>query len=212
MKEGKNINVVLNGTDTNKKAFNKKDIFVQYGIPKTNTIMLCIGNITTNKNQIQIVRAYHQIKQELRKTLTILFLGNEVDGGEVRNEIKKLQYEDNLILCGFVDRENMPDYFLKCSLNLFPSLNDGFGLPIIEGFVHGVPALACSDIDAIEDLYSEQAMILVEERNDKAFAETIEQAMLKNWDNVKIKTYGNKFSLERMVQEYHKIFEEKIGK
>lgn len=210
LNKGDNIHVILNGTNTEEKKTSRVNIFEKYNIPKNNIIMLCIGNITKNKNQMQIVRSYHLLEESIRNNITVLFLGHEVDGGEVRNKIEQLGYNKNLILCGFVDRNEMVDYFLTARVNLFPSLNDGFGLPIIEGFVYGIPTVAFNDIDAIQDIYSPDAMLLVEKREDKFLAMTMVEAMQKSWDENIIKTHGKKFSIEETAEGYKHIFLKKM--
>lgn len=210
LNKGDNIHVILNGTNTEEKKISQVNLFEKYNIPKNNVIMLCIGNITKNKNQMQIVRAYHLLEETIKKNITVLFLGHEVDGGEVRNKIEQLGYNKNLIMCGFVDRNEMTDYFLTAKVNLFPSLNDGFGLPIIEGFVYGIPTVAYNDIDAIQDVYSSDAMLLVEKREDKFFAKTMVEAIERSWDENLIKAHGKKFSIKKAAEGYKHIFLKKM--
>ena len=210
LNKGENIHVILNGTNTEEKKRSQVNLFEKYNIPKNNVIMLCIGNITKNKNQMQVVRSYHLLEESIKNNITVLFLGHEVDGGEVRNKIEQLGYNKNLILCGFVDRNEMADYFLTARVNLFPSLNDGFGLPIIEGFVYGIPTVTFDDIDAIQDIYSPDAMLLVKKREDKSFAMTMVEAMEKSWDENIIKTHGKKFSIEATAEGYKHIFLKKM--
>ena len=51
---------------------------------------------------------------------------------EVRKKIAEYQLHKNVILGGFNDR--MDIFWKFCDVNLFLSLNDGFGLPIVEGY------------------------------------------------------------------------------
>lgn len=210
LNKGDNIHVILNGTNTEEKKAGHINLFEKYNIPKNNVIMLCIGNITKNKNQMQVVRSYHLLEESIKKNITILFLGHEVDGGEVRNKIEELGYNKNLILCGFVDRNEMADYFLTARINLFPSLNDGFGLPIIEGFIYGIPSVAFDDIDAIQDVYSPDAMLLVKKREDNFFAMSMEEAIEKSWDKKIIKAHGKMFAIEKTAEGYKRTFLEKM--
>ena len=211
LEHGNNIKVILNGTGIKKDVQCSNNVIERHEIPPDKSVLLCIGNITDNKNQIQVVRAYNLLKKEIKDKVVVLFLGNEVDGGKVRAEIKRMGCEENLILCGFVERKEMSSY-LECSmLNLFPSLNDGFGLPIIECFMYGVPTLAFSDLDAVIDVYKEECMMLVEKRDDALFAEKMEKALQKKWDKKVIESYGKKFSIEEMTRQYQKLYYGEIG-
>ena len=43
----------------------------------------------------------------------------------------------------------------------------GFGLPIVEGYMHGVPCVTFEDLDATQDLYYPEAMLKVKDRSNE---------------------------------------------
>jgi glycosyltransferase involved in cell wall biosynthesis len=212
LQHGNNITVIPNGTDikTDRRIF--ENIRQKYKIPNGQFIAISVGNITTNKNQIQIVRAYDLLPETIKSKLTILFPGKEVDNGEMRNLIDKKGYANNLILCGFVEREALADYYRIADINLFVSLNDGFGLPIIEGYTYGIPAVMFGDLDAIEDLYYTEALLLAEGRTDLDLANAIEAALRKKWDRKQILLFSENFSLSDMARKYHVFFTEALNR
>lgn len=212
LQQGENIHVILNGTNFSNDGLPVQDIRKKYEIPDGQYVAISVGNITVNKNQIQIVRAYDMLPRRIKEKLTILFPGREVDSGEMRKLIAEKGYERNLILCGFVEREEMADYYRCADVNLFVSLNDGFGLPIIEGYVYGLPAVTFSDLDAIEDLFCPNALVLSKGRSDRDLADAIEMALIKKWDRQDIMLFSRHFTLKDMARKYHAFFTEVLKK
>lgn len=208
LKNGANIKVITNGTKIDLSSISRVNIREKYNIPKDNKIIVCVGNISNRKNQIQIIEAYNSISREIRKKATILFLGNDGLEGKLHNRVRELSLEKNFVFCGFVDKQNVPSYFEQANLNIVTSLDEGFGLSIIESFVFGVPTVTFSDLDAVDDLYNENAMFLVNNRRNKALAQGIEKALNTNWNKEWIQEYSKRFSLEKMAEEYHKCYYE----
>ncbi|MBR5315113.1 MAG: glycosyltransferase family 4 protein [Clostridia bacterium] len=208
LKNGDNISVIPNGTAM-RPADSEFQIDVRnaHNIGEDQFIAVCVGNITPNKNQVQVVHSYKLLPEEVRNRLTVLFLGRECDKGQLRELIKSSGYENSLIFCDFVSRDKIGDYYHVANINLFPSLNDGFGLPIVEAFIHGIPTVSFADLDAIEDVYHASAMRLSCERTDKAYAEAIVSALDTVWDWSFIQQWGNRFSLQKTALNYHDFFE-----
>jgi len=206
LKSGENIKVITNGTNVNLEVHSSINVRKTYNIPNSNKIIVCLGNISENKNQIQIVEAINSLPKEISRRITVLFLGNDGLNGMLEKRVKELNLEKNFVFCGFVEKQEIPSYFKEADLNVVASLNEGFGLSMIEGFVYGVPTVTFSDLDAIEDIYNDKAMMLVHERNQEALAESIQKALKKDWDKKWIKDYSKQFSLDKMAQKYHRLY------
>lgn len=172
-------------------------------------ILSYVGNITANKNQIALVAAMKEMRDE---GIIAVLAGREADDGTVRNFVIANQLQNCVLLTGFCNE--MSSIWENVDLNIFVSKNDGFGLSIIEGNMYGVPCVACDDLDAIPDVYDENAMILCNERTDDALASTTESALQKKWDAEWVMSYSNKFSLhqmgERYIALYKKVIQENI--
>ena len=91
--------------------------------------------------------------------------------------MRNINYIKNVILGGFNDR--MDIFWKFCDVNLFLSLNDGFGLPIVEGYMHGVPCVTFEDLDATQDLYYPEAMLKVKDRSNESVTDTLKIALDK---------------------------------
>lgn len=200
------FHVVTNGTDVADKICDAVDIRQKYAIGINKKIMLCVGNLSKNKNQMQVVKAYSMLPKEIQSRLCIMFLGRGGISDEVERKIYELGLVDDLILCGNISRDEIGLYYKQADYTVLASASEGFGLSIIEGFVYGLPNLTFADLDAIGDLFDYKAMIALTERSDESLAGGIIQMLSKKWDREFIKQHAKNYSLERMAQEYVNIY------
>ena len=178
--------------------------YLQYSKKNGKKILFFVGNITKNKNQMQAVEILKNTKV-FKNTLLVLW-GREVDNGEVRRKIVEYQLHKNVILGGFNDQ--MDIFWKFCDVNLFLSLNDGFGLPIVEGYMYGVPCVTFEDLDATQDLYYPEAMLKVKDRSNESVTDTLKIALDKNWKYEEIIEIGNMFSIDIMSEKYVNWYKE----
>ena len=166
-------------------------------------LVICVGNLTENKNQVQLVRALALLRARNVPAAAVL-LGNECDGGAVREAIASAGLEDRVLLAGFWD--DLTEFWQLADLNVVASQNEGFGLSIIEGFRFGVPSVLFQDLDAAEDVFSECAVRLCRERTDEALAREMAKALETHWDREAIQKFTEAFSMEQMAKRYCKLY------
>ncbi len=211
LQSAKNIKIINNGTNIVKSDNYFVDIRSKYNIEKSKKIILCIGNISVNKNQIQVLEVFHSLSKEWKEKIVILFLGNPDSSIQLEKHINDLGYKEQLICCGFVEEKDMPSYYIEADYNIVASLNEGFGLSIIESFSYGNPTVTFEDLDAIPDIYDEKVMILAENRSNGAFSNAIEKMLKVDWDREYIMNYAKQFSLSKMSEKYRNFYEQIAG-
>ena len=152
--------MISNGTAL-KEMLPTEDIRKRYGINHNDFVFLFVGNISLNKNQRQVVEAFELLPPLEKERIKIIFCGGQMDGGVVVSMIKEKHLEKSLIYAGFVPNTDIHNYYTATDATILPSLSEGFGLSIIEGYVFGKPSLAFKDMSAIEELYSDDTMIYI---------------------------------------------------
>ena len=209
LKPADNITVVLNGTKSEAAEVNTDDILTSLGI-ENKKICLAIGNICKRKNQIEIVRAWGKLPDELRKQSAVLMCGNDLSNGEMIKEIEKINAQSEIFILGFVEKKKVEYLLENASLNIVASLDEGFGLSIIEAFSHGVPTVTFSDLDAVPDLSSDYAMLFSKSRKTEDFSLAIASALLKEWHKEKIKKHAERFTMESTADKYIEVYKNSI--
>lgn len=206
------ITVVPNGTAvTPRKGAPGTDIRKVYGIPDNATVAVSVGNLCERKNQIQIVEAMPLIRKKSGKDLYLFLCGRDCSGGAVQKRIDELGLADRVFALGLVPYEQMGNMYAQADFNILASIDEGFGLGMIEAFVYGLPSVTFADLDAIPDIYDESAMLLCKDRSTEVLAEAICRTMDTAWNKNEIMEYSKKFSLEQMAKNYQQVYEKTLN-
>lgn len=205
-----NFHLVLNGCDVTPQK-PTYDVRSKYMIKDTDFIFLYVGNITKNKNQIAVARAYRLLSEEERNRTKVLFCGASCDNEELSTYIVENRLSEQLICCGAIPKTDIHNYYISSNSTVMTSISEGFGLSIIEGFVYGNPNLSFSDLSAINDLYNAEVMMTTNRGTDESLAMAMHTMICREWDTDFIKRYASNFSLELMAKNYVSIFKNIIS-
>ena len=120
--------------------------------------ILHIGSFEKRKDLITLVKAFHVIKkQESNKKIKLVLAGAQVVNGNKKtiNEIKRYilnaDLENEIILPNYISKEEAHTYYKNALMYVFPSIDEGFGIPIIEAFSYCLPII-CSDIPVFKEI------------------------------------------------------------
>lgn len=201
------FHVVCNGCDVTRKPV-YDDIRKTYNLKQDDYIFAFVGNISQNKNQNQVVRAWSLLPEEDRQHCKVLFVGRYKEDDEVVKFIQEKKTQDSLILCGMQPKEMVASFYQVADATILTSITEGFGLSIIEGFVYGKPNVTFADLPATQDLYDECAMVLSENRSDEALSDAMHKVMRSTFDKEKIIAHAQQFSFEKMAKKYHNLYKQ----
>ena len=204
--EAENIRIINNSF---KFGLNEQEIDIRdkYSIPTDGKILLYVGNISTNKNQEQMVRAYNLLPQEAQRSTYVLFLGRNNEAGySLESIINNSSNSKHLVLCGNIDKNEIANYYEQADGVALLSIAEGFGLSLIEGMHFGVPCMIFKDLDAFNDIYSETSVIAIPDRNDQTVADKIQQLIFGNWDKNAIREYSKRFEATAMADNYINLY------
>jgi alpha-1,3-rhamnosyl/mannosyltransferase len=190
-------------TDEVRKAFGLDGEFLLY-----------VGTIEPRKNPWKLVSAFSQVSQK-RKTLKLVLAG--IRGWLVDDFMKALDHsaaKQNVIVTGYLDDEQLCALYSSCSLFVYPSLYEGFGLPPLEAMACGAPVLA-SKIPSIAEVVGTAAR-LIDPLDVDQIAKTIEELLdngqLRN-EMVQAGTeHVKEFSWERTCEQSREVYREAIAR
>lgn len=206
---GSNIFVVLNGIDINTPKYSNRELDVfrdKLGIKKTDKVIVFIGNITKNKNQLQLIEAINLMSSSDKKNIKVYFAGKDVMDGVLQKKTQDYGLTNIITFLGFISKNEINKLYDIADLNIFTSLNDGFGLPIVEGYLHGIPVITYSDLDSFTDIYHKDSVIIPLDRSPIELAKSIKTALVTDWDKKKISLIGEKYSIKNMGMSYTSIY------
>ncbi len=114
--------------------------------------ILCVSSFTKRKNLKALVQAFKSIED---KDIKLKIVGSY---GETANEIQSLAKKDPRIELHFnISNEELNDLYTKCQFCVYPSLFEGFGIPILEAFSYG-KAIATSNISSMPEVGKDAAL------------------------------------------------------
>ncbi len=131
-----------------KKQVTKKDreiVKKKYNLP--DEFILSIGTMQPRKNIPFLIKSFAQVSGRLPNTYLLLTGKQNEKFDTVISETldNTPEIKDKVIFSGFVDDEDLPALYSLARLFVYPSLYEGFGLPILEALTQGIPTIV-SDI------------------------------------------------------------------
>jgi glycosyltransferase involved in cell wall biosynthesis len=113
-------------------------------------VILSVGSIEGRKNHLALLNACEQLwAQGLRFELRLIGLAHPQTGRPALEKIRALQSTGRPVRYdGPVDDATLATAYAECSFTVYPSLMEGFGLPVQESLAHGKPCI-CSSRGAI---------------------------------------------------------------
>ncbi len=146
----------------------------KYGIP--GPYLLFVGNIEPRKNLEALVRAFCEA-HHAGGSIPFLVIAGYKDWyfESLWEVVRTLRAEDAIIFPGVVDGADLPSLYSGAELFVFPSLAEGFGIPIIEAMACGTPVVA-SNTTSIPEIAADAAL-LVDPMDTDALVAAIQTAL-----------------------------------
>ncbi len=147
--EGK-IKVVYQGRKTNKEdaelSANNKKILQDLN---KQPYLLHVGVLEKRKNLAFLIRVVHEIRKTLDINLLLVGRPNPKifnnSEKEILDTIAELKMQEQVVFAGYVPDEDLPALYRHAQLYVFPSIYEGFGIPILEAFHYQVPVAVANN-------------------------------------------------------------------
>ncbi len=110
------------------------------------------------KNHARLIKAFALLKREDKIPHQLVLAGSDWGRAEeVHKVAEESGFSDDILFTGFVNSDDLPDLYCGCDLFVFPSLYEGFGLPVLEAMSCGVP-VACSNISSLPEVAADTGL------------------------------------------------------
>lgn len=122
--------------------------------------ILHVGTIEPRKNLSTLLKAYAQLSSELQQAVKLVLIGGRGWQTEpIFALIEQLGLKDNIILPGYIPDADLPFWYNCADLLAYPSVYEGFGIPIIEALACGLPVIA-SDTSSLPEAAGPHSLLL----------------------------------------------------
>jgi glycosyltransferase involved in cell wall biosynthesis len=119
--------------------------------------LLHVGSFDKRKDLITLVKAFKLLKEDRKsKHLKLVLVGQKILNGnvEVLNELESYIFTNNLsksvLMTGYLSIEEITSLYKKAFIYVFPSLEEGFGIPVLEAFALKTPVVTSNAAAMVE--------------------------------------------------------------
>lgn len=118
--------------------------------------MLYMGINKPHKNLVFLLEVFSELKTEVK-----LVLAGKEDPRypEARRKAERLNLGESVVFLGEVADNDLPMLYNGAELFVFPSLHEGFGLPVLEAIACGTPVV-CSNTSSLPEIVGDAALTL----------------------------------------------------
>lgn len=141
-------------------------VCARYGLPRP--FVLAVGTVQPRKNYEMLVRAFRPVADHHPHSLVIVGGKGWLDEG-LPVEIERQGLRERVRLAGFVDDADLPALYSAADLLAFPSLYEGFGLPLLEAMACGTPVLS-SDASSLPEVAGGGSALLLSPHDESAWS------------------------------------------
>ncbi len=130
------------------------------GVPRR--FVLYLGTLEPRKNLVMLLRAFAQWRAhtvEANRDVVLVLAGAKgwfYD--EIFQTVQKLALADAVLFPGYVPVAELPDWYRAATVFVYPSLFEGFGLPVVEAMACGTPVL-CSRAPGVSEAVGDAALV-----------------------------------------------------
>jgi glycosyltransferase involved in cell wall biosynthesis len=191
-----------------------EEVLLRHGI--SFPYILYVGSIEARKNITRLLEAYAQIRGWSQKWKLVIVGATKWKYSPIFDTLQQLQLASAVHFTGHVADEDLPALYNGAAVFVFPSLYEGFGLPVLEAMACGVPVVT-SNCSSLPEVAGDGA-ILVDPRDVNAIAAAIRRVLeeldLATGLRAKGLARARQFTWERTAREtiavYKKVMSRRI--
>jgi len=143
--DNEKIDVVYCAADKSIKRIEDKnilqDIKEKYSLP--DKYFLFVGSLNPRKNIFRIYQAYKELKKKTDIPHKLVIVGNY--GWKLKKELKIMKNDNDVVFTGYIEEKDKSALYTMAEAFVFPSLYEGFGIPILEAQQCGVPVVTSNN-------------------------------------------------------------------
>lgn len=203
------IKVTYLGVKDDIKRKEKSEIdylYEKFSIPRDKKLLMYVGNLKPHKNLERLLVAFSRLKDN--KECSLLLVGKAFENYNVlEDREKELNISDNVIHTGIVSEDELVDLYNLVDLFVFPSLYEGFGLPIIEAMACGTKVVS-SNSSSLPEVGGE-SIEYFDSKNIEDIANIIEKELAKEDTEVEINSrmdWAKNFNWKKTSKEVKDVF------
>ncbi len=174
---------------------------------KNQGYILAVGTLEPRKNLTGLLEAYALLPPSLSEKYPLVIAGGKGwNAGKIFDLVSGLHLEDKTKFLGFISDKTLARLYHEAALFVYPSLYEGFGLPVLEAQSFGVPVVT-SNVSSLPEVVGESG-ILVDPHDLQALTSAIQRLLENKTEAQKLgekglkqaKKFSNEISARKVSQ------------
>jgi len=207
IKKHRNINVVGCGISSKVSQIDKaSEVFLEFS---RQDFILSVGHLEDRKNYHSLIHAFSDLTKEMPKKHLVIVGNDNGEKAKLKNLINSLKLNNKITMLENLSDQDLGTIYCLSQGVIFPSLYEGFGIPILETMIYQKP-LILSNINVFHEITKSHAIFF----NPLSIPEITESMKMVFMQPDKFTShieYGEKrvndFSFERLAADTRQIFE-----
>lgn len=184
------------------------EVKLKYNLPKK--FILTVGTIEERKNLFLLVKAFKQLPTDTR----LVVIGKETDyAKKIHQFIARNQLGSRILFISNASFSHLPTIYKLADVFVYPSRYEGFGIPILEALVSGVPVIAATG-SCLEEAGGPDS-IYVNPDNENELAEKLKMLLsnpaLQKTMIEKGEIYAQKFESKKLSAQLMALYQNLAG-
>ncbi len=169
---------------------------VEYISDLNNKNILSVGKLSKNKGFYDLLKIM-DILVKKDDEIKLFIIGDGKESRSLRNKVREMHLEKNVIFTGFLNQFEIEDYMLNSSVYAMCTKNENYGINLLEAMNYGLPVFAFDSAQSAQKLLKDGSGILVANRDIYEYADRLYRML----HNKKMRDFYSDRSLEK-VQNY----------
>ena len=173
-------------------------------------LILNVGAIQKRKNIERLVQAFERLGGGWR---LVLAGSNGYGAGAILDRIARSPARERIHVTGYVSKEDLAGWYARARIFVFPSLDEGFGMPVLEAMAAGIPVVA-SNRSALPEVAGDAAVLVDPEDTDelsRALAKLIDDGKLAQELIERGAKRARTFAWGKAVRETWEVYRRVLG-
>ncbi len=204
------ISVIYNGVDPNQfhniLENELKTVRTKYGLP--GEFILAVGHFEKRKNYFRLVEAIAQLRDRGRSCELVIIGNNSGEGKKIKDKVESSKLSSSVTMLSGLNDSDVRCIYKLCSLFIFPSSYEGFGIPILEAMAASRP-MVLSDIPVFREITQDRGIYFPYD-SVELMANAIEKGLSSNSERTKLVEYGNErikdFSFQSLAAQMGHLY------
>lgn len=172
--------------------------------------ILYVGSLDKHKNIPNLLKAYYKSKKMGIIHKLVITGKKNLKHTEIFETIEKLSLQNDVIFTGYIPDEDLPLFYNKADLFVYPSIYEGFGIPPLEAMACGTPVIT-SNTSSLPEVVGDAGIMVnpydVDELANKMY-EVLNNEYLRKEMSKKGLERAQLFSWKKCAAEHLKVYEE----